>query len=194
MLSYYRTLGSAARYALILTLVLALWFGSLYIRNRMLAPCSDPGRCTAFVDYSLHDPFCLIDPTCVSPFYNPAWSGGVAPHWQGLQWVTDPLLISGNAVTMLAVPNYIVFMALASLLIVIVARHVNAGRAQKEALTIVLAWSTLEIGSWFFRAAALDPGQGASFVLTSSVLLLASMFLLGSAVNVSLRLAKRRPG
>src|SRR5215471_10781441 len=143
----------------------------------MLEPCRGADRCATFIDYSIHDPFCVFDPTCVSPFYNPTWSGGMAPHWDGLRWLNDPLLIWGNPLTMLAPPNYMAFMAVASLAIAAAVRWAKAGYQRGLLLTTVFTWCTFEIIGWFLTAAALVPGHNAAWVFGALMLLVPSMAL-----------------
>lgn len=184
-----KTLVRFVPYLLVVALTACLWIGSFYLRDRMLAPCTDAGQCTTFVDYSMHDPFCILEPTCVSPFYNPSWSGG-APHWQGLRWIDDSLLISGSGLTMLAIPNLILFALLATAAIVVATLRVDAGRRRNLAITAISTWCILEVAGWIATVGSLDPEQH-TFTLGTAMLLLIAASWLGCSAYIAGRIQRR---
>jgi hypothetical protein len=179
-----KLLLAALPYLMALVLTGCVWLGFFSLQDHMLAPCDEVGRCTSFIDYSLHDPFCILDPTCVSPLYNPSWSG-YAPHWQGLRWVTDPLLVSGSGLTMLAIPNYLLFMLLATAAVVLVQR-IHAPRYRRLALAVIFTWCALEVAGWSRTIVSLDPGQPIASFGTAALLLLSASWL-GAAYYIDCR-------
>ena len=175
-------------YLVVVLLTSLIWLGSFYLRNHMLAPCANTGQCTTFLDYSTHDPFCIFDPTCVSPLYNPARDSGYAVRWQGIRWVADPLLISGSGLQMLAIPNCIAFFLLATAAILKVTRQTHSRGSRSLSLTAILTWCILEVTGWVVAIAALDPMEqlitpGAIALLLLSVLWFGSIVWIGSSIS-----------
>jgi hypothetical protein len=116
----------------------------------------------------------------------------MAPHWDGLRWVNDPLLISGSPLTMLAPPNYSAFMAVASLAGVAVVRRAKAVHQRGLLLTAVFTWCTLEIIGWFLTAAALVPSHNAAWDLGALMTLVFSTVFLSFITRLALRATRAR--
>src|SRR5581483_10842779 len=65
--------------------------------------------CATFSDFEAHDSFCIIDPACVSPLYNPSTPG--IQRWVGAQaWNLGADQQPPDDYDFLAIPNYILFM------------------------------------------------------------------------------------
>ncbi len=147
-----------------------IWMGFQVARRNAQAPCDMSSRCTVFLDYLGRDPYCVVDPTCVSPFYNPDWESG-APHWQGFAWLDDRLLSDGNGFDMLAPFNYILFMLLAQALTVIFVRR--GGKYRAVAMLAILLWCLLEIVRWLVLVVDLE-GLNSMITIGFLMILLAS--------------------
>lgn len=183
-----QSLPRIAMYAIVICITGIVWALSLGLRERLLLPCSGAGNCTTFLDYSLHDPLCVLDPTCVSPFYRPAQASrsGYAPHWQGLVWLSDPLLVSGNWVSMLAIPNYCLCMLLMVTASLCVMRWSRSIACRRYGLTVVSTWCILEVVGWFLIATALTPDKNVGQAIgTLLFLLLTSLTLLGAVIYIN---------
>lgn len=74
-------------YVLVVVGIVTLWVAILWMRSIPLSTC--PQECQNFTAIVTRDPYCVIDPVCTSPFYNPEWRQGgfeqdKIPRWQGL--------------------------------------------------------------------------------------------------------------
>lgn len=95
--------------------VIALWLLLIVARLPAQADrvnCRDGVKavetsCT-FASFQARDPYCLIDPTCLSPIVLDDSSSS----WRGTAVVGDPSLVSTQALTMLALPNFVLFATL----------------------------------------------------------------------------------
>lgn len=131
-------------------------FGLSSLRSELLASCRVPDACSTAIQYFEHDPYCVIDPVCASPFYEDDWSG-MAPRWQGLAWLQDELLIKEHGLEALAVPNYVLFMLFSCLAVAAVAWKVSRPHARTILLTAIFSWVVLEILRWFAVISSVDP-------------------------------------
>lgn len=139
----------------------AIWFGVMQLRS---IPDGWAGPCDAthsFASCELHDPYCIVDPVCMSPFYKPTWTNADAdlqsmPHWQGLVWLGESGTY-GTGLRMLAIPNYLIFMVLLCAMVLFVQRRVSRPQLRHVLLAAVTAWLTLEILRWFATISNDDP-------------------------------------
>jgi len=90
------------------------------------------------------DPYCWLDPTCASPFSDDD-SASTAPG-RGFAVMSDPLLVNRPA-TMLATPNYLLFLSLYSLCLAGSVRLRTQG-IRAAAIAACATFATLEVGRW----------------------------------------------
>lgn len=109
-------------------------------------------RCTA-AKIMQQDPYCLFDPTCVSPGLksntNP---DGSTRHWEGFRVVGDPLLVYGNPITMLALPNYVVFAATVCALLMALRTAISRFTIRRRMTMGVGVFAILEVARWYYSA------------------------------------------
>lgn len=139
------------RHALLVAILVAVVW-CLFVTNRDASrPLCDPDPTTSSCNVSAvmrSDPYCAVDPTCISPWATPREANDGSPaHWQGFALLGDPLLISGNPIAMLALPNYLLYVAISCGLVV------AAGATPRYRHTIAVAvgtWTVLELGRWLY--------------------------------------------
>jgi hypothetical protein len=198
MQKYLTTLKVSAPYILVSMLTVAAWLGVMELRGMQTSSCSN--SCQTFTSYVRHDPYCVIDPACISPFYNPDWARKgttpqFMPHWQGLAWLGEAGTY-GTGLHMLAIPNYIGFMLLLCLLVMLIERRIPDPLVRRLLLTVVTAWLILEILRWFADISDVDPTvpffNGEFFVtLAGSLLIIWGMARLARPAPVSTTLPGR---
>jgi len=103
-----------------------------------------PSTCTA-ATVMRHDPYCVVDPTCVS------WIGRDARtlYWHGLAMVGDPLLVGANPIALLSPSNYGLFVLISIDLIWFSICTLPSPRLRRLAFGVVATWYLLEIARWF---------------------------------------------
>ena len=172
-----------APYLVVAIATLAAGVGFWFMQNALLATCGvSDVSCTTFTDYALHDPLCVIDPSCVSPFYHPYTSG--VQRWIGMQgWNLAESQQPPDGANFLAIPNYILFMLLAITAVAIISRKAHSSRSRKLALTAVFIWCITETASWWWFALAGLRGHQPSHValLQACGTIVLSLSLLGWA-------------
>lgn len=114
--------------------------------------------------YYARDPYCLVDPTCVSPLYRPpgvAVNGDYA-HWEGLWWINplDPLLTAPSSLYLFALPNYVFFVLLMSAISYLAARYIRNHFYYRLLLTALVTWCVTEAAAWSLTLGAADPQLG----------------------------------
>lgn len=150
---------SGTRYVLVVLLTAGIWAGFLTLRGALVESCHD--NCQTFAAYARHDPYCAIDPACMSPLYRPGWTRNgtdpqFMPHWQGLAWL-DGLGTYDSGLHMLAVPNYVFFMLLLCAVVVIAERKITSPGVRRLVLTVIVTWFVLEAVRWFADISYVDP-------------------------------------
>jgi hypothetical protein len=143
----------------VITMTTLCWFGVQQLRAAGSDSCHDD--CRTFGSYVQHDPYCAVDPVCVSPFYDPSWvRRGVEPqnmpHWRGLAWLGESGTY-GTGLRMLSIPNYVGFMVLICGLATLVIWKVRRRLVRGVLLTALLAWLVVEVLRWFAVISDLDP-------------------------------------
>jgi hypothetical protein len=144
--------------ALNLTIVIvtmAALTGFLILEDALLKPCNSYPSCQAFSAYEKRDPLCIIDPTCISPFYKTPQSGSV-PHWQGVVFLGETNSY-GNGRHLLALPNYLAFMVVGISLVILTLKYLHQPRARHLTLLAIFTWCACEIIVWFGYLSSLDP-------------------------------------
>jgi hypothetical protein len=111
--------------------------------------------CSSPAEYQSHDPFCAIDATCVSVFYSDSNPG--LRDWMGLRgWSLSAGQLRPSSPThVLAIPNAILFILLASMLIAIVRWYLRV-RWRRAAMTAIAIWCIGTIIWWFVDIATYD--------------------------------------
>lgn len=159
MITLAQTSAVQSLYTLVVLFVAGAWVGLLALRGTLVESCN--GNCQTFATYVRHDPYCAIDPACISPFYAPVRTSAETspqstPRWQGLAWLAG----SGTYDTglhMLAVPNYIFFMVLLGTVTTIVEWRVANPTSRGLLLAGVTTWLLLDVMRWFAEVANVDP-------------------------------------
>jgi hypothetical protein len=103
----------------------------------------DARTCTTSFRFH-HDPYCLLDPTCVSPTFNQYQH----LYGQGLAIVYgDPTRVLSNA-RMLAVPNFCLFVLIFAGLVALVFMVPIDSDWHRPALAAPITWYILELIRW----------------------------------------------
>lgn len=134
-----------------LAVAILAWLGLLILRppERPVPACrfgSNASACTAR-DIITSDPYCLADPTCVSPWF-PEPTQGI-PRWSGFAILDDALLI-GHPVTYLALANYVAFLSGCGLLLWS-ATTARLRRWSGGLVSAVTLFAILEGARWFWE-------------------------------------------
>jgi hypothetical protein len=141
-----RPANRAVIYVLVVVLTVVIDWGLLNLRAALTASCPH-GRQT-FSTYVRCDPYCIVDPACMSPLYKPTWTDPrFAPHWQGLAWLGESAA-HGSGLRMLAIPNYLFFMLLLCATAVGIVWRVSWPRLRRLFLTALTTWLILEVLRW----------------------------------------------
>jgi len=172
-------------YVVIASVTFALWAGTLALRIYLLTPCDDQPTCISPLDYYRHDPYCIIDPACVSPLYKPYASG--AQDWTGVSgWRLGEGQLPPPATRALALPNFAAFLAFMAAIRAVITFRVRSAVLARMLLFGVGTWIFLEVGRWYFQFA------GAQFDLLVAP---EAVFILGvSLAIVGYRQALRQLG
>jgi hypothetical protein len=150
---YFRV-RAAPHLPIAVALTACLWLGFTAHRDGNRPLCridTDNCRSTTATKIVRHDPYCVVDPTCIAPNFDIAKanlpSTGVAVQWQGFAVLNDSSFVYGNPMRMLAVPN-LCFFVLSFLGGLWLARVVPApwGTMATAALA---TWYCLEAARWF---------------------------------------------
>jgi hypothetical protein len=115
-----------------------------------MAPCRMSLGVCSDSQIVARDPYCIVDPTCVSPLtMSDAASNSTAPpQWHGLAVARDPLLISGNPVRMLALTNYAFFTALVAGLLWGINARIRGRNLRRRLVLATATFCGLEIARW----------------------------------------------
>lgn len=159
---------------------LVVWVAGWMIQLPLLSACD--GDCTTFGDYVGRDPFCAIDPTCISPLYNPQAIG--VQNWVGLDgWRLELGQLPAPGDKALAPPNYALFMVIVTGAVMYVVRHRRRG-----VLAVLFVWCALQVTSWFVIAALSDSTLNPVVVLEACLTLMVSLSWLAGVAYFSQRL------
>ncbi len=135
-----------------LAVVFAAWSCFTLSQDAARSACfatADPD-CTASTIIR-HNPYCLFDPTCVLPkFLGTTNLDGSVRHWQGFRILGDPLLVYGNPMTMLALPNYSFFTATACAGLVALRATVRPLAMRRRMIAVLLMLVLLEAAHWYY--------------------------------------------
>jgi hypothetical protein len=143
--------------------------------------------------YFVRDPYCMIDPTCVSPLYK-AGAPIETTHWEGSRWFGDGydrLLVEPNGLYYLSPVNYAAFLALLAVGGA-GAGFIRRAGARRNAVAALLTWTSVSIITWFGITASLSsPNQDATVWLAALFTWCMTAGLLLGAVKVG-RASQRR--
>lgn len=122
-----------------------------------LTPCSGGVCSTSFWDYETPDPLCVIDPTCVSPFYS--YDPGVR-HFMGIRWwdISEDESLP-TAWQALAPPNAILYFSIIVILAFTVAAEVRWDLAMLGLEAVITVACLKSVGSWFVSIDQLPSGH-----------------------------------
>jgi hypothetical protein len=144
-------------YITIVAVTAGLWVGLGFLRQD-LNPCDFNCQGRTFLTSVRHDPYCIVDPGCPSPFYQPtATPVTPTPQWEGYYWIGGSGATPGSGWALLAIPNYFFFLALFGGLAALVQLKIHRPLLRRLLLTSVLAWVSMEVVSWYYIIAWYDP-------------------------------------
>ncbi len=152
---------------------LVLWLGFTLVREngRLYCDIVRPYTECTVGRVIRRDPYCLVDPTCVSPFFNDTPRSDGSPYpWQGFSILNDPLLVTSDPIAMLALPNYGLFTLLYLLTLAAIVRVTQPGNWRRMLIVALLAWCILEVIRWLYSVRQLAYAMNDSLGLTSTVL------------------------
>jgi hypothetical protein len=141
----------------VLTVIMVLGFWRL---DKVLVASCDM-TCGSFAEYERRDPLCVVDPTCVSPLYNPA-RGGVQ-RWDGAEWYSLPLEQElPSRAQVFAPPNCLALMAFLVTLVFGVERLGASMRWRRTFYVCVVSAVVVQVSLWFdyiddLRISAIQP-------------------------------------
>jgi len=159
----------------------AIWIAGWAIQLPLLSACDSD--CTTFSDYVGHDPLCAIDPTCISPLYNPRAIG--VQNWVGLDgWRLALGQFSAPGDKAFAPPNYAFFMIAITGAVMYVVRH-----RRRWALAVLFIWCVLQITSWFVLLGTSGTPFSPLVVLEGCVTLVISLLWLAGVAYLCQRVS-----
>jgi hypothetical protein len=141
--------------------------------------------CNAVCDlwgYERVDPFCIIDPVCVSPFYRSTYDG--VENWTGVNGWSLPggqMPASGDRV--LAIPNYIAYMLVMIAGIFGARKYVPSFHKRRLVILALFTWTTTSEVYWFIAAANINGGFTAPIFLEAVVTITVSLLILGAVAR-----------
>lgn len=156
-----------------------------------ITPCSGGVCSTSFWDYESRDSLCILDPTCVSPFYN--YDPGTR-HFMGIMWwglSEDEDL--PTAWQSLAWPNAILYLFIAAIMAFAVAATIRwrAVVVGFEAMLTVACLKT--IGLWFATVERLPGGHSPAVELEQITVYGVAVALLTISVIAGYRHSNQYP-
>jgi hypothetical protein len=143
----------------VILLSFMLWLALAVTRTTLQGSCVIRDSCT-FVEIVGRDPYCLLDPVCIAPLCVPPASG--EPTWQGTYLVADPLLLTGNPLRTLALPNFLAFSAVMSLAVAVITNLVRRREVRRKIIVAFTVFWALEIIRWLvtvWMVATVTPGN-----------------------------------
>ncbi len=145
--------------------------------------------CSIEAIYS-RDPYCVVDPTCVSPYFSTTRHGAPdVPDWQGMNTIFDAMLVDYNPIRMLAPPNYLLFVGLCIAALYSASRCIRDRVRAQQVIAAIATFCALEFLRWTFIAWATAGRTHESFLSdpTTYVILDAAALPLVLAVTVAWR-------
>jgi hypothetical protein len=139
-------------YVVVVSVTFALWAGTQALRIYLLTPCDNQPTCITPLDYYRHDPYCIVDPACVSPLYRPYANG--AQDWTGVfGWRLGEGQLPPTATRALALPNFVAFLASMAAIRTLITFRVRSAVFARMLLFGVGTWIFLEVVRWYFQFA-----------------------------------------
>jgi hypothetical protein len=137
-------------YIVVVSVTFVLWVGTQAPRVFLLTYCDNQPTCITPLDYYRHDPYCIIDPACVSPLYKPYEDG--AQDWTGVSgWRLGEGQLPPPATRALALPNLAAFLVVMVAIRALITSKVRSAAHARVLLFGVSAWIFLEVGRWYFQ-------------------------------------------
>lgn len=142
------------RHSLVCAFVVAcIFLPMMVLHGRLTESCVH--RCSAFLQYELRDPYCILDPTCVSPGLSRSevhsYHGGM-----GLAWIDDKSVLYGHGLSSLAKLNFVLFFSVGTLVLALARLHL-AGYRRVAVYSTVVTWTLLSTVLWSLTLADYDP-------------------------------------
>lgn len=156
--------SSRNRYGLVIAATFVLWVGLVVARGVLRLP--DTSSPAAPAAYFIRDPYCIVDPTCVSPFFSPSKASTSDTHWQGFGWMPadyDTAQINSSGLEYLSPINYLAFWLL-MVLLSLGTRAIRNARRRSGAEVALFTWACLNVIPWFGAANPLGPMEGYGWV------------------------------
>lgn len=169
-----------AAYLIAISIALIAAVGYRALQVELLSKCDDGAAvCETFADYEKADPFCLTDPSCVSPFYHP-YAPGVQ-RWAGTQWNLAGGQQPPNDSEFFAIPNYLLFLAVAIAAVVCAIRSIQQPTWRHVVITATLVWCGSVVASWwwFVPLGLLDHDESMLSLLEACSTLIVTITTLG---------------
>jgi hypothetical protein len=152
-------------YVVVVSITFVLWTGIQVPRLFLLTSCDNQLTCITPLDYYRHDPYCVIDPACVSPLYKPYEDG--PQDWTGVSgWRLGEGQRPPPATRALALPNLAAFLIVMAVIRALITSKVRSAVLTRVLLIGVSTWIFLEVGRWYFQFAG---GQFDLFVAPEAV-------------------------
>jgi hypothetical protein len=164
------------------SVVCVAWLGYWLLGSALLDQCRS--SCSNATQYFERDPFCLIDPTCVSPLYRPY--DPTPQHWVGSE---ASRLSAGQEPSTgwqsFAITNYVLFLLLMGGAITVAQRRLRNPHARKTAVAAILMWCALEAMSWSLAIVSASRSSDRGLMTGAFAVLLTTMSLLYAVARVT---------
>lgn len=176
---YATRLRIAGLYGLVVVATALLWWGLLSLR---FSGAASTGTNESFSTYVWHDPYCIVDPACMSPFHKstdglPIDDLSAIPHWQGFEWLGQQGAL-GIGLEALAIPNLVLFVVVLAALILLLEWRIHKRRLERLLFVAIVSWLVLEVFRWFADISYSDPSVSLVNWESVSVLVVAVGILL----------------
>jgi hypothetical protein len=141
--------------------------------------------CNAVCDlwgYERVDPFCVIDPVCVSPFYRSRYDG--VEDWTGVNgWSLPGGQMPAPGDRVLAIPNYIAYMLVVFVGVVGARKYVSSPQKRRLIILAFFAWTITSEVYWFIAASNINGGLTMTIFLEAVVTITTSLLMLAAVAH-----------
>lgn len=165
-------------------MTVGLWFAAHFAQVRMMRSCN---AVCDFWGYERVDPFCIIDPVCVSPFYRSGYDG--IESWTGVNgWSLPGGQMPAPGDRVLAIPNYIAYMLVIIVGILAARKYVSSLDKRRLLILALFTWTTMSEVYWFIAASNINGGLTMTISLEAMVTITASLLMLATVAHGNRRL------
>lgn len=155
-------------------ITVGLWFGAHFAQVRMMRSCN--AVCNLW-EYERVDPFCIIDPVCVSPFYRSGYDG--VENWTGVNgWSLPGGQMPAPGDRVLAIPNYVAYMLVSIVSILVTRKYVSSRQKRRLIILALFTWTIVSEAYWFIAASNINGGLTMPILLEAMVTITASLLIL----------------